>query len=357
MRTLFTLILALVWLSADACSSAIVARKLSAEGEVLLWKHRDQTATNDCRIAHFDDGKYSYTALVNSYVRVGQTALAGVNEVGFGFIQTATSNLRRTAERSVERYSGKYSLMCRALRECSTVAEFEALLLSHGRPDSFQSNVGVGDATGAAAYFEIWSDGYARYDVESYDVRTNFSFAGSESKRGTSIRRYNTVMSQMSGKREFTTADFIAYSRSFYSAELGDVLADDKPYREANYVVPRPSSVASVVIVCSDKPRMEVIVGNPVAGMSVPVWVAAKHSIPQCVGGRAMYDLGRAYASKAYYKQGRNRFLNKPVARKVLKVNNHIRPPKRMPQHIATYNAKIDRIFEKHRQKIVDILQ
>jgi len=357
MRVLLTLIFALAWVAADACSSAVVARKLSSEGAVMLWKHRDQTDINDCRIVHFDDGKYAYTALANSYVRVGETALAGVNEVGFGYISTATKKLRREPQNRVERYAGRYSLMCRALRECRTVDEFEDLLKRHGRYDSFQSNVGVGDAEGGAAYFEIWSDGYARYDVDTYDVRTNFSFAGRDDSRGASVRRYDTVKAQMQGKKSFSPADFFGYSRSFYSVEKGDVLSDDKPFREANYVVPRPSSVASVVIVCSENPRMDVIVGNHVAGMAVPVWVAAKGAIPKCVGGRAMYDLGRMYASKAYYKRGKATYLNKDVARKVVRVVNHIKTPKSMPQDIVKYNAKIDHIFEKHRQKIVDILQ
>lgn len=356
MRVVLTILFALLWLAADACSSAIVARKLSKEGEVMLWKHRDQTDINDCRIAHFDDGKYAYTALVNSYVRVGESVLAGVNEVGFGCINTATRNLSRKPTKQGRRYSGKYSLSCRALRECATVDEFEQMLKRNVRSADFQTNIGVGDATGAAAYFEIWSDGYARYDVDTYDVRTNFSFAGRDDERGTSVRRYDTVRAQMEGKRSFAPADFFGYSRSFFSAEVGDVLASDKPFREANYIVPRPSSVASVVIVCSDNPRIEAIVGHPVAGISVPVWVAAKRNIPECVGGRAMYDLGRLYASKAYYKQGRAIFLNKAVAAKVVKIENHIKTPKSMPQDIAKFNTKIDRIFEKHRQKIVDVL-
>ena len=324
---------------------------------MLIWKHRDQTNVTDCRIVYFDDGKYAYTALANSYVSVGSSTLAGVNEVGFGYISTATSNLHRSPVTQIERYNGKYGLMCRALRECRTVDEFEQLLKTHGRYASFESNVGVGDAEGGAAYFEIWSDGYARYDVDTYDVRTNFSFAGRDDKRGRSVRRYDTVMAQMEGKSSFSTSDFIGYSRSFFSADKGDVLADNNPFREANYVVPRPSSVASVVVVCSKNPRMDVIIGHPVAGMAVPVWVAAKNNIPKCVGGRAMYDLGRKFVEKAYYKQGKSTYLNKDVARKALKVNNHIKTPKSMPEDITKFNAKIDRIFEKHYQQMVRILQ
>ena len=153
-RLLLLPLVLLLWHSADACSSAVVARKLSAEGEVLIWKHRDQTNVTDCRIVYFDDGKYAYTALANSYVSVGSSTLAGVNEVGFGYISTATSNLHRSPVTQIERYNGKYGLMCRALREGRTVDEFEQLLKTHGRYASFESNVGVGDAEGGAAYFE-----------------------------------------------------------------------------------------------------------------------------------------------------------------------------------------------------------
>lgn len=70
-----------------------------------------------------------------------------------------------------------------------------------------------------------------------------------------------------------------------------------------------------------------------------------------------MYDLGRKFVAKAYYKQGKATYLNKDVARKALKVNNHIKRPKSMPEDIAKFNAKIDRIFEKHCRQMMQILQ
>lgn len=322
----------------------------------MLWKHRDQTATNDCRVAYFDDGKYAYTALINSYVRVGETALAGINEVGFGGISTATKNLRQEPQ-TKEYTRTKYSLLCRALRQCRTVDEFEELVASHNRYPDFESNIGVGDAEGNCAYFEIWSDGYRRYDVEKFDVRTNFSFAGRDDARGSSIRRYNTVMEQMKGVKSFASKDLIGYSRCFWSADKGDILANDAPYRDVNYVVPRYSSVASVVIVCSSTPRMDVIVGHPVAGMAVPVWVAAKHGIPKCVSGRAMYDLGRTFVAKAYTHDAKRVYLNKEVTRRALKINNDIKSPKTMPIDIVKFNNKVDQIFEKHRRQMMQILQ
>lgn len=70
-----------------------------------------------------------------------------------------------------------------------------------------------------------------------------------------------------------------------------------------------------------------------------------------------MYDLGRKFVEKAYYKQNKSTYLNKDVARKALKVNNHIKTPKSMPEDIAKFNAKIDRIFEKHCRQMMQILQ
>lgn len=355
-----------MWGSAEACSSAIVSPRMSKEGGVILWKHRDQTRTQDTRIAYFDDGKYAFTALVNSYHSKGSTVYGGLNSAGLGIISTATKNLKRpkSAETSEneDRGSSKSSgLQGTALRECATVDEFEALLARYERSAEFQSNIGVGDSTGAAAYFEIWGDGYCRYDVkdraEGYDIRTNFSFAGRDDERGASQRRYRTVEMQMRGKRSFRVEDFVGYSRSFWSADKGDVLADDAPHKEANYIVPRPSSVGCIIIVCGENPHMEVAVGHPVAGFTVPVWVEAKHSIPHCVAGRGMFDLSREFLAKAYVNKGKSTYINKPVMRQALKIKTKVPVPKQLPENIDLFNDKIDWIFEKHCRKIRSILE
>ncbi|MBQ7856965.1 MAG: hypothetical protein IJ348_07645 [Alistipes sp.] len=350
----------LCWGRAEACSSAIVAARASKEGGVILWKHRDQTTTRDTRVAYFDDGKYPFTALVNSY-HSKNTVYGGLNSEGLGIISTATKNLKQGNGSGTDYTQSNYGLMGTALRECATVEEFEALLSKYPRRADFQSNIGVGDSQGGAAYFEIWGDGYRRYDVdkraEGYDIRTNFSFAGRDSERGASERRYRTVQAQMRGRRAFAVEDFVGYSRSFFSADKGDILADDKPHREANYIVPRPSSIACIVIVCGSNPHMEIAVGHPVATFTVPVWVAAQRDIPHCIAGRGMFDLSSAFVAKAYEREGKATYLNKPLVRKVLKVKTCVPAPQQMPKDIVAFNAKVDKIFEKHRRKIMNILE
>ena len=108
------------YLTAEACSSAIITAERSKEGCVMLWKHRDQTKWADTRIAHFDDGKYAYTALVNSYYKQNYSVYGGINSAGFGIMSTSTSNLKRDYEvETPPEY--EYSLSTEALRECATV--------------------------------------------------------------------------------------------------------------------------------------------------------------------------------------------------------------------------------------------
>ena len=332
----------------------------------MLWKHRDQTSTIDTRVAHFEGGRYSYTALVNSYHDRDRRAYAGVNEVGLGIISTATKNLdvRNRGSHDEEYTERRYGLIVEGLRECATVDEFEALIKKSVRRDHFQSNIGVGDASGGAAYFEIWSDGYRRYDVKErprgYDIRTNFSFAGDDSKRGASVRRYRTVDVQMREKGVYSSADFIAMSRSFFSADKGgDILANNEVYKEANYTVPRYSSVGATVVVCGKNPRIDVIVGHPVAGFAVPVWVECKHHIPKCLAGRAMFDLAQQFSAAAYepQKSGQGYTLNKDVARKALKVKTIVKYTPTPPLDIEAFNASVDNIFDEHRSRMERVLR
>lgn len=349
---------ALAYASAEACSSAIVAPRASGEGGAILWKHRDQTKNPDSKIEHFTDGKYSYTALVNAHVP-SRSVYAGLNSAGFGIINTNTKNLPvDDSDPTGELKAG--TIMRDALRECATVEEFEQLLRATKRASTFQSNIGCADSTGAAAYFEVWSDGYKRYDVDEtkhgYDIRTNFSFAGSVEKRGTTERRHRSLEAQMEGKRTFTSKDFFGYSRSYFSADRGDVLLSERPYTCTNYTVPRSSSIACIVIVCGKHPRMDVTVGHPVAGFQIPVWVEAGEHLPTCIATSAMYDLSKQFMDKAYTKTGKYYRVEKDVVLRALSVRTRFKYPTTMPADIDAFNKKADAAFTEHRKRMIKVL-
>ena len=362
-RYLCLLLALMLWHSAAlACTSAIVAASRSTEGVPLLWKHRDNSFDNT-RIAHITSGKYSYTAVVPNDKNYRKGVYAGINEKGLGFISTATSNMPAATPdeyRACKRRRLRGGVQWQGLRNCATVDEFEELLRTTKRGRRSKTNIGVGDATGAVAYFEIWDLGYRRYDVadrkEGFDVRANFSHARIVKQRGATARRYSLIMNEMGEhKGTFSPFDFINYSRSYNSLKHGDVLSTNDRYICENYTVPRYSSVGAFVIVCdAENPRMLAMNGNPISSIAVPVYVKAKYEIPQCVKGTAMRDLSREFKAKAYHTIADGvHILNKDLVRKVLKIKQpKIEMPKVMPTNIRAFNENIDKQFAKHEKRV-----
>ena len=353
---------------ARACTAAVVAAKASKEGATLLWKNRESNAYATV-VRYFASDKYSYTGVVHvDKPEVG--VLCGVNEVGFGIVNTATRNLPENRE--VEGTGRRTGFMRDALINCATIDEFEEFVRNFKRGYKFTTNVGVGDAKGGAAFFEIWGDGYRRYDVDKmergFDVRSSFSFAGDMEKLGTSKRRYDAMFEQIGDKREFSAADFYNYSRSYYVAGKGDALQSDKKLYDHRYeTVPHRSTVGSFTIICGEHPRILVAMGYPAASPAIPVWVEAKEQIPACWSGSEGYMLGRRFIKAAYIKDGTTKgrggkkktryYLNNPLVREALKVKTKLPFPEHMPKNIEKFNRKADAKFAKHKSRIEALLR
>ena len=364
--SLFVLLAALTFESL-ACTSAIVAPQRSSEGVPLLWKHRDNARYTNTRIEYISDGRYAYTAVVPNTEKYDKGVYAGVNEKGLGVISTATKNLpEATPEEykacTLSRMSG--GVMWNALRKCATIDELEELLKKTKRSRRSHSNFGVGDASGAVAYFEVWDLGYRRYDVSTsgnngFDVRSNFSHAGDPKKLGSSKRRYDLIMKEMAEhKGNFAPQNFIDYSRSYNSIKYGNVLDDDSYYYCSNHTVPRASTVGVFVVVCDGKcPRMLVMNGHSVSSIAVPVYVQAGSNIPECVHGDAMRLLSNDFREKAYTSVNKKKLLNKEVVRSVLRIKQpKMDMPKETPVDIHAFNANIDKLFAKHEKRVRKVL-
>ena len=368
MKLLFLVISALLLIGnrATACTSAIVTAQRSSEGAPLLWKHRDSKNRATC-VRYYDNGKYAYTAITDSKDG-SRSAYAGINETGFGIINTATKNLPCSTEEECKACTRKEvgwgAMWHYALRNCATVDEFEEFLRKTKRRHKFGTNFAVADGTGAVAYFEIGDLYYHRYDTtdrkEGFDVRSNFSFAGIEKKRGVSARRYDVVMKEMSTHEgNFTPQQFYTYSRSYNSCAYGDILANDDEYVCSNHAVPRVATTGVFVLVCDAKcPRMLVTIGHSVPGIAVPIYVQAKNNIPECVKGSGMLLLSNDFKAKAYHRiKGKGAVLQKDVVRKVLTIKQpEVVMPQQMPENIEAFNAKIDKQFNKHAKRVRKVL-
>lgn len=367
--TILTLLLLALGAEAFACTSAIVSAQRSSEGVPLLWKHRDNRIEfSNTRIEYVTDGKYAYTALVPNSSKYNQGIYAGINEMGLGVITTATKNLPAASPeewRACPRKRVRGNHSWRVLRECATVEEFEQMLRREKRARGFTSNLGIADATGAVAYFEIWDLGYRRYDVsdrkEGFDVRANFSHARVVKSKGASSRRYDLIMKEMSEhKGDFTPQQLIDYSRSYNSLKYGNLLTSSERYLCENHTVPRYSTVGVVVLVCDGKnPRMLAMNGHSVSSVAVPVYVNAKWEIPQCVRGDAMRLLSNNFKEKAYHTVADGvHILNKELVRNVLRVKQpKMEMPKEMPSNIKAFNASIDERFTSYEKQIRRVIE
>ena len=360
MKKFSTLILLLVALfvgeKSFACTSAIVAAAHSKEGFTLLWKHRDAPSW-DCHIEHFTDGKYAFTALVSPDK---QKVYSGINERGFAILNTVSENI--TPDTSICQAPGALFVMARALREFATVGEFEKWLATTNGSRSYVTNFAVGDATGAAAYFEVSQEGFKRFDItersEGFDIRSNFSFSGNMVERGPSVPRYDIVVRQMSRKQKHSPYDFFDYGRNYVNGSGVDVIASPEKFVCNDLTVPRYFSVASMVMVCDgENPRMLVAVGHPVVAAVVPVYVKAASALPECVAGRSSLLLSEEFRAKAYTKLDELKYeVNKPLIKTLLKRESRVVMPRQMPANIEQFNAAIDSRFAKHAAKVRRVL-
>ena len=344
---------------AKACTAAVVAAKASTEGGTILWKNRDSGYHRTC-IQYFESEKYAYLGVVIITNPEGGV-FSGVNEVGFGIVNTATLNLPKNKE--VKGTKSRPPFMRDALINCATVDEFEEFVRNFKRGYKFTTNVGVGDAEGHAAFFEIWGDGYRRYDIDKtergIDFRSSFSFAGDMSKSERCRRRYNAMVEQTAGKEKFSAEDFYYYSCSYYVAGKGDALKSEEPLSSIpRETVPYRSTVDSFSIICGKHPRMLVSMGYPAACPAIPVWLEAKGAIPKCLSGSASHELGRRFIEQAYTRVAKKHYtLNKDLVRKALKVKTKFPFPEQMPKNIEKFNQKIDKKFAKHCRRIDALLE
>lgn len=244
----------LAFVKAEACTTAVIPASASRTGRPLLWKQRD-TSEEANHLAHFRGERYAFTGLVDTADTLLESVWCGANEAGFAIANNVSYNLRPD---SLENKPYEGLVMKRALGCCATVDDFERMLREMPHPNGLETNYGVIDAAGGAAYFEVWDYGYTRYDAadtpEGYLWRTNFSLSGRPDE-GRGYTRYATAEETMAAEaaEKFSPEwllDFLG--RSFRNAVLGtDLMQEPLPASglvlDVDYI-PRYTTTASIVI-------------------------------------------------------------------------------------------------------------
>lgn len=236
--------------SSDACTSAIISARASADGRPFIWKHRDTGTEHNFIDRVSRPGQLTYVALFNGGDSLLTEAWMGMNEAGFMIMNTASYNLAPDTARVKDREG---VVMRRALEICKSISDFQTLLDTLPRPMGVQANFGVLDRNGDGGYFETDDVSYTPFmlsDTVPYIVRTNFSVTGNDTDGFGYIRFDNA--NHLMGAAPYSPEQFTeGLSRSFYHSLIGRDMADPV---EGRWVVdqdfiPRRSSSASVVMV------------------------------------------------------------------------------------------------------------
>lgn len=295
---------------AAACTSAVVSGRATPDGRPLLWKQRD-TETFPNALAGFRGERFRFVGVVNADSSAAEQVWMGANEAGLAVMNTASYNMdyEPAWEGSTERAG---ALMLRALGTCATAAEFERLLDETNGARETESNFGVVDATGAAAFYEAHPYAWVEFDAadplvapDGYLIRTNFSATGA-GDRGYGFIRHETAHDHFVWRMAMAgsvSADFLILeaARSLRHSLLGTDLwhgplprdAGDRTLINFNDYLARYHT-ASAMVVEGVRPGEDpslttlwTVLGCPLTTPVFPVWVAGDADLPEILRGGA----------------------------------------------------------------------
>lgn len=274
-----------VFMESIACTSAIVHASRTAGGRTLMWKHRDTgTEHNFVERVAATDSTLAFVALFNGGDSLLLEAWTGINEAGFGIMNTASYNLAPDTAKVKDREG---VVMRMALEKCRSLSDFENMLASLPRPMGVQANFGVIDASGDGAYYETDDLGFRKYSLseteDGYLIRTNFSESGN-STDGMGYIRYATACELLQPYRSGLPVSPEIFTEGLSRSFRHSLLDEDYARGDTRWVIdqdfiPRHSSAASIVIEgvkAGEDPALTVMwtaLGYPPAAVVVPVTV------------------------------------------------------------------------------------
>lgn len=284
----------------DACTTFIISGRYTPDGKPVLYKHRDTGNLNNA-LAIFTDGKYTYVGLLNADSNWNNELWGGYNSAGFAIMNSVAYNQNIGDTTKYGDQEGK--IMKMALQQCATIADFEKLLNELPKPLGVDTNFGVIDAFGGAAYFETGQYNFNKIDANDpvaapygYLIRTNHSFTG-PIDQGHGYIRYATANEALylaAALKKYEPRYLISNtSRSLYHSLTRTNLWDEIPRdnRSEKFVnfedfIPRNSSASAICITGTKKGEdpsgtvMWTMLGFPLTTVAVPVWITEDKKLP-----------------------------------------------------------------------------
>ncbi len=290
-------------LPGNACTSIIISGKNTPDGRPIMWKNRD-TDTYQNAIMFVNGGKYSSMGLIDSDDPTGKSVWIGSNTAGFAIMNTASYNL--ILDDTIDIKDREGIVMREALMQCASVGEFESFLNNCKRPLGVETNFGVIDARGGAAYFEVSNFSFKKLDVNDPSIapmgcmiHTNFSFTG-DPNSGSGQIRYKTAeeLFYQAAQENNLTVRFILQdvSRSlWHSLTKTDLKKScvenpaEQKFMNFTDFIPRYFSSSAVAIQgvkpgeSPDYTTMWTVLGFPLASVVTPLWICMEKNQPTLV--------------------------------------------------------------------------
>ncbi len=286
-----------------ACTTFLISGKYTADGKSILFKNRD-TEQMQNSLYFFNDGKFKYIALVDGDKKWNKSVWGGYNETGFAIINSAAYNNNVDDTSTFKGQDGV--LMKLALQNCQTLADFEHLLDSLPKPMGVNSNYGVIDAFGGAAFYETGNSKYIKVDANDAKnapngilVRTNHSCSADLTK-GFGFCRYNTALDALTkaSEEKKLTPEYLFnivsrnLTHSLTHTDLTSELPAQKDIPEYKFFIdyiPRILTSSAIMIVGAKDQKhvkdamMWTILGFPLTSVAIPTWVSAGNQLPKVV--------------------------------------------------------------------------
>jgi hypothetical protein len=310
--------------AAAPCTLALISGRASADGRPMMWKNRDTSDPNN-KLMFFKGSKFDFVGVVISEDADPKEVWGGLNTAGFAVMNSQADDLGDAALKLDG--AGNGAFMKLALGVCATVRDFEDLLLREKGKWDLAANFGIIDAEGGACFFEARRDSFVRFDTKDPRVapfgaivRTNFAFTSPDPLRGGGFIRFERIghIIEAAGPQKRIDARFILREASrdlvnekLHSDPLAAPLPDDPAaplYVQTNETIDRNSSVSALVFEGAPSPdkaylaTMWALLGQPVTGVAVPVWPAARR-VPEVTTGpqtAPLNDAARAIAAYLY---------------------------------------------------------
>lgn len=288
-----------------ACTTGIISSKASKDGRPILWKNRDADDLHN-QVVYCADGSYPYLGVVNRGDRAGTQIWSGVNSAGFAIMNNASFNLDIDGTKTTQ----EGSFMKLALQTCATVEAFQALLeRSNTGGREVSANFGVIDAQGGAAYFETDDKGYHRFDAASAPngllVRSNYSHSG-KAGGGTGYQREaraQDLLVKLQAEGRLSPETVLAeVARDTANALLGSSPAQTgRGFAFLGDSISREQTSHAFLVQGvrpGENPTLTtawVVLGLPITGVAVPLWVAAGSAPRELEAGQALAPLNAVF--------------------------------------------------------------